>query len=103
MKVVADMDIPFLEGVFEPYGEVVYKKGLEISHEDVLDADALVVRTRTRCDAALLEGTSVKMVATATIGRDHIDLGYCRNAGIVGVGHVGSKIEAMAEYLGFNI
>jgi phosphoglycerate dehydrogenase-like enzyme len=142
MKVVADMDIPFLEGVFEPYGEVVYKKGLEISHEDVLDADALVVRTRTRCDAALLEGTSVKMVATATIGTDHIDLEYCRNAGItvanaagcnaggvmqyvfsalygvaarkgikidgstigiVGVGHVGSKIEAMAEYLGFNI
>ena len=142
MKVVADMDIPFLEGVFEPYGEVVYKKGLEISHEDVLDADALVVRTRTRCDAALLEGTSVKMVATATIGTDHIDLEYFRNAGIevanaagcnaggvmqyvfsalygvaarkgikidestigiVGVGHVGSKIEAMAEYLGFNI
>ena len=142
MKVVADMDIPFLEGVFEPYGEVVYKKGLEISHEDVLDADALVVRTRTRCDAALLEGTSVKMVATATIGTDHIDLEYCRNAGIevanaagcnaggvmqyvfsalygvaarkgikidestigiVGVGHVGSKIDAMAEYLGFNI
>ena len=142
MKVVADMDIPFLEGVFEPYGEVVYKKGLEISHEDVLDADALVVRTRTRCDAALLEGTSVRMVATATIGTDHIDLEYCRNAGItvanaagcnaggvmqyvfsalygvaarkgikidgstigiVGVGHVGSKIEAMAEYLGFNI
>ena len=142
MKVVADMDIPFLEGVFEPYGEVVYKKGLEISHEDVLDADALVVRTRTRCDAALLEGTSVKMIATATIGMDHIDMEYCRKAGIevanaagcnaggvmqyvfsalygvaarkgikidgstigiVGVGHVGSKIEAMAEYLGFNI
>ena len=142
MKVVADMDIPFLEGVFEPYGEVVYKKGLEISHEDVMDADALLVRTRTRCDAALLEGTSVKMVATATIGTDHIDLEYCRNSGIkvanaagcnaggvmqyvfsalygvaarkgikidgstigiVGVGHVGRKIEAMAEYLGFNI
>ncbi len=142
MKIVADIDVPFLEGVFEPYGEVVYKKGLEISREDVLDADALVVRTRTRCDAALLEGTSVKMVATATIGMDHIDQEYCRKAGIevanaagcnaggvmqyvfsalygvaarkgikidgstigiVGVGHVGSKIEAMAEYLGFNI
>ncbi len=142
MKIVADIDVPFLEGVFEPYGEVLYKKGLDISREDVMDADALLVRTRTRCDAALLEGTSVKMIATATIGMDHIDQEYCHNAGIevanaagcnaggvmqyvfsalygvaarkgikidgstigiVGVGHVGSKIEAMAEYLGFNI
>ena len=142
MKVVADIDIPFLEGVFEPYGEVVYKKGMDISREDVIDADALLVRTRTRCDAALLEGTSVKMIATATIGMDHIDMEYCRKAGIeaanaagcnaggvmqyifsalygvaarkgikidgstigiIGVGHVGCKIEAMAEYLGFNI
>ncbi|MEE0234941.1 MAG: DUF4301 family protein [Bacteroidales bacterium] len=142
MKIVADVDVPFLEGVFEPYSEVVYKKGLEISREDVLDADALIVRTRTRCDGALLEGTSVRMIATATIGTDHIDLEYCRKAGIevanaagcnaggvmqyvfsalygvaarkgikidgstigiVGVGHVGSKVEAMAEYLGFNI
>ena len=142
MKIVADIDIPFLEGVFEPYSEVVYKKGSDIRREDVLDADALLVRTRTRCDSGLLEGTSVKMIATATIGTDHIDLDYCREAGIevsnaagcnaggvmqyvfsalygvaarkgikidgstvgiVGVGHVGSKIEAMADYLGLNV
>ena len=58
MKIVADIDIPFLEGVFEPYAEVVYKKGDHIVREDVVDADVLIVRTRTRCDAALLEGTS---------------------------------------------
>ena len=142
MKIVADIDVPFLTGVFEPYAEVVYKKGLEICREDVIDADVLVTRTRTRCDAALLEGTAVKMIATATIGMDHIDLDYCRchgievtnaagcNAGgvmqyvfsalygvaarkgikidgstigIIGVGQVGSKVEAMAEYLGFRI
>lgn len=142
MKIVADIDIPFLNGVLEPYGEVLYKKGLDISREDVLDADALIVRTRTRCDGALLDGTAVKMIATATIGMDHIDLEYCRKAGIevanaagcnaggvmqyvfsalygvaarkgikidgstigiVGVGHVGSRVKAMAEYLGFNI
>ena len=142
MKVVADVDIPFLEGVFEPYGEVLYKKGDQISREDVLDADVLIVRTRTRCDEHLLDGTSVKMIATATIGMDHIDMDYCashgihvENAagcnaggvmqyvfsalygvaarigikieeftlGIIGVGHVGSKIEAMARYLGLNV
>ena len=66
MKTVADIDIPFLQGVFEPYGEVVYKKGDQISRDDVQDADVLIVRTRTRCDAHLLEGTSVKMISTAT-------------------------------------
>ncbi len=142
MKIVADIDIPFLEGVLEPYGEVVYKTGLEIVREDVMDADVLIVRTRTRCDASLLEGTKVSMIATATIGMDHIDMEYCRNhgievanasgcnaggvmqyvfsalygvaarkgikidghtIGIVGVGNVGRKIEAMAEYLGFKV
>ena len=142
MKIVADIDIPVLEGVFEPYAEVVYKKGDEIVHEDVVDADVLIVRTRTQCNQQLLEGTSVKMVTTATIGMDHIDLEYCAangiavanaagcNAGgvmqyvfsavygvaarkgikldeatfgIVGVGNVGSKVEDLAKYLGFNV
>ena len=42
MKIVADMNIPFLEGVFEPYAEVVYLKGEDIGHDDIVDADALV-------------------------------------------------------------
>ena len=82
MKIVADRNIPFLEGVFEPYAEVVYRDGKEISREDVADADVLVIRTRTRCDAGLLEGSSVRMIATATIGVDHIDLDYCASRGI---------------------
>ena len=82
MKIVADRNIPFLEGVFEPYAEVIYRDGKEISREDVADADVLVIRTRTRCDAGLLEGSSVRMIATATIGVDHIDLDYCASRGI---------------------
>lgn len=142
MKFVADVDIPFLKGVLEPYAEVVYKKGLDICREDIVDADALLIRTRTRCDASLLDGTKIRLITTATIGTDHIDLDYCRehgievanasgcNAGgvmqyvfsalygvaarkgikiagntigIIGVGNVGKKVEAMAEYLGFNV
>jgi len=142
MKIVADKNIPFLEGVFEPYAEVAYIEGRSITHEDIIDADALVIRTRTKCNEALLDGTKVSMIATATIGTDHIDLKYCQehdievynaegcNAGgvmqyvfsalygvaarkgiklddatlgIIGVGHVGSKVEAMARYLGFNV
>ena len=77
MKFVIDQSIPFMRGIFEQYAKVVYKEGGEISHEDLLDADALIIRTRTHCDRALLEGTPVKIIATATIGTDHIDAGYC--------------------------
>ena len=79
VKIVADNAIPFLKGVLEPYARVEYLPGKTIATADVRDADALIVRTRTRCDAALLEGSSVKLIATATIGFDHIDTEYCRD------------------------
>ena len=58
MKIVADDRIPFLKGVFEPWAEVVYLPGKAITPDAVADADALIVRTRTRCDRALLENSS---------------------------------------------
>lgn len=76
------MSIPFVQGVFEPYANVVYKQGDTISSEDVKDADALVIRTRTKCDASLLDGSSVKLISTATIGTDNVDMDYCRERGI---------------------
>ena len=82
MKIVADSAIPFLDDVFAPYAEVVRKEGVGITRADVCDADALIVRTRTRCNATLLDGSRVKFIATATIGFDHIDLDYCRTHGI---------------------
>lgn len=82
MKIVADVNVPFLEGVFEPYGEVVYCDGKDISRECLMDADAMIIRTRTKCNAALLDGTKVSMIATATIGMDHIDMEYCRKNAI---------------------
>ena len=72
MKIVADDKIPWLRGVFEPFAEVVYLPGKKISPADVADADALIVRTRTVCGRDLLAGSKVRVVATATIGFDHI-------------------------------
>lgn len=82
MKIVIDDKIPFIRGVFEPYAEVVYRPGGAIDAETVREADALVIRTRTRCDERLLDGCRVRIVATATIGYDHIDSAYCRRRGI---------------------
>lgn len=99
MKFVADVDIPFLKDVLEPYAEVVYKKGMEICREDILDADALLIRTRTRCDASLLEGTKVSLITTATIGMDHIDLDYCRSHGIEVANASGCNAGGVMQYV----
>lgn len=82
MKIVIDRSIPFIEGVFEPYAGVVYADASSMCPEMLHDAEVLVVRSRTRCGAPLLEGTQVKMIATAGIGTDHIDTGFCREHGI---------------------
>ncbi len=82
MKIVIDSAIPYLRGVLEPFAEVRYIGGSAITAADVSDADALVIRTRTRCTAALLDDSRVQFIATATIGFDHIDLDYCRRRGI---------------------
>lgn len=80
MKIIADSAIPFLQGVLEPWAEVRYLPGSEIAPEEVRDADALLIRTRTRCDERLLGGSRVRLIATATIGFDHIDTGVVRGA-----------------------
>ena len=82
MKVVADTNIPFLKGVLEPYAEVEYLDGRSIDREALLDADALIIRTRTRCNEETLSGTRVKMISSATIGMDHIDIPWCKAHGI---------------------
>ena len=142
MKIVCDNKIPFIRGVFEPWAEVVYLPGAETTPEVVRDADAVVTRTRTICDEALLSGSSIRVVASATIGYDHIDTAWCeahgilwRNApgcnadsvrqyvaaalctlarrhglqlagmtlGVVGVGHVGSRVAEVASLLGMRV
>ena len=99
MKIVADIDVPFLKGVLEPYGEVLYKKGAEITNEDVKDADALILRTRTKCDAALLDGSSVRLIATATIGTDHVDFDYCNSHGIMVQNAAGCNAGGVMQYV----
>ena len=83
MKVIIDKYVPFVEGVLEPYAEVIYADPADINPQTVKDVDALIVRTRTKCNEQLLEGSKVRFVATATIGHDHIDVAYCDEKGIV--------------------
>lgn len=99
MKVVVDDKIPALKGVLDPYADVLYKEGKAISKEDLVDADALIVRTRTLCNKDLLEGTSVRMVATATIGTDHMDLAWLEQKGIHWCNAPGCNSGSVKQYI----
>ena len=100
MKVIVDNKIPYIKDAIERIAdEVVYLPGGEIRREAILDADALIIRTRTHCNADLLEGTTVKFIGTATIGFDHIDTDYCREAGITWCNCPGCNAGAVAQYV----
>lgn len=99
MKIVVDNKIPFIKGVFEPYAEVVYLPGKETGAEVVKDADAIVTRTRTICNEALLKDSSVKVIATATIGFDHIDTAWCEANGIIWKNAPGCNSWSVKQYV----
>ncbi len=99
MRFIIDRDIPFIKGVFEPFGDVIYAKGGDINAELVKDADALIIRTRTKCDQQLLGDSSIKIIATATIGTDHIDKEYCRERGIIVESAAGCNALAVMQHI----
>ena len=99
MKIVVDERVPYLQGVLEAEADVHYLPAAAITREEVRDADALVVRTRTRCTRELLEGSAVRLVATATIGTDHIDLDWCARQGIEVVSAPGCNAPAVAQWV----
>lgn len=142
MKIVADNTVPYLKGIAEPIADVEYLTSKAFTPSTVRNADALIVRSIDKCTRQLLEGSRVRLITTATIGFDHIDTQYCKEAGItwknapgcnavsvaqyvlaslitvalrrkeslkgktigiVGVGHVGKKLEALCSAYGMHI
>lgn len=100
MKVIVDDKIPYIKGQIERLAdEVVYLPGAKINSEDVKDADALIVRTRTRCGRELLDGSKVRFIATATIGYDHLDPQYLDEAGIAWTNCPGCNATSVAQYV----
>lgn len=99
MKIIIDDKIPYIKGAFEKVAEVIYLPGNKTTPEIVKDADAIITRTRTICNETLLKGSSVKFIATATIGYDHIDTNYCSQAGIQWTNAPGCNSESVNQYI----
>ena len=99
MRIVVESHIPHIRGLIEPFATVDYLEPVEFTPEAVRDADALIVRTRTRCNAALLDGSRVRFIGSATIGTDHIDLDYCDKHDITVRNAPGCNAPAVAQWV----
>lgn len=99
MKIIIENHIPYIAGALDPFADILYLPPEQITPQTIADADALITRTRTRCDRTLLENSRCKLIASATIGLDHVDLDYCRQAGIKVVNAPGCNAPAVAQYV----
>ncbi|WP_287935124.1 4-phosphoerythronate dehydrogenase [Duncaniella freteri] len=99
MKIIFDRNIPFISKPLSSIGEAIPMTGTEITNETVKDADAIIIRTRTRCDATLLKDSKCRFIGTATIGTDHIDLPYCASRGITVANAPGCNAPAVAQWV----
>lgn len=98
MRIVADANIPYLHDAFGPIGEVVTMPSRELTAASVKDADLLLVRSTVRVNEALLAGSRVRFVATATIGIDHLDTAWLDGAGIKWASAPGSNADSVVQW-----
>lgn len=99
LKIVVEKNVPFVKGLLDDYADVSYLAPEEITPRAVADADAMIIRTRTRCNEDLLAGSRCRFIATATIGTDHIDQTYCSSRGIEVANAPGCNAPAVAQYV----
>ncbi|GAA0218563.1 4-phosphoerythronate dehydrogenase [Marinomonas primoryensis] len=99
MKIIADENMPNAEALFSHLGTVELVNGRALTHDQVNNADVLLVRSVTKVTRDLLEGSSVRFVGSATIGVDHIDLKYLAEANVAFSSAPGCNAEAVADYV----
>lgn len=99
INIIVEENVPFVRGLLDPYATVRYLAPADITPKAVETADGMIIRTRTRCDEGLLVRSQCKIVATATIGTDHINTDYCHRRGITVVNSPGCNAAAVAQYV----
>lgn len=99
VRIVADENIPRVSEIFRTFGTVETVPGRSITREKIASADVLLVRSVTRVSAALLNGTNVRFVGSATIGTDHIETSFLTRNGIAFVHAPASNADSVVEYV----
>jgi erythronate-4-phosphate dehydrogenase len=99
LRILIDQNIPFIQGLLDATADVIYFPGNKISSEEVKNADGLVIRTRTKCNADLLKDSNIKFIASATIGFDHIDTEFCKENNISWANAPGCNASSVEQYV----
>ncbi|OTG65769.1 4-phosphoerythronate dehydrogenase [Acinetobacter silvestris] len=99
MKIVADENLAFTEYFFSEFGEIQQAAGRTLTHSDVQEADALLVRSVTHVNESLIQNTPIKFVGSATIGTDHLDIPALEKHHIQWSNAAGCNAQAVAEYV----
>jgi erythronate-4-phosphate dehydrogenase len=99
MIIAVDEQIPYWEKAFAQFGDIRLFSGRDLTYDELSDVDILIVRTITPVNASLLEGTSVRFVAAASAGIDHIDQAYLKGRKIPFCYSAGSNADSVAEYI----
>ena len=99
MHILADENIPLVDEFFAGFGEIRRMPGRSINRAALENVDVLLVRSVTRVDRELLEGSAVRFVGTCTIGTDHMDLDYFEQAGIAWASAPGCNARGVVDYV----
>ncbi|MDG6779056.1 4-phosphoerythronate dehydrogenase [Thiomicrorhabdus sp. zzn3] len=98
-KIVIDDAVPYAESMFSPLGEVVLIPGRNITPDSVRNADALIVRSRTQVNQALLENSAISFVGSTVVGLDHIDQAWLKQNNIHFYSAQGCNANSVAEFV----
>lgn len=99
MKIIADENLAFTDYFFSEFGDIQHKAGRTLTHADVKDAEALLVRSVTQVNEDLIYNTALKFVGSATIGTDHLDIPLIEQQGITWSNAAGCNAQAVSEYI----
>lgn len=100
---VIDDAVPYAEAFFARFGKLVRLPGKAIQPQHLENADALIVRSRTQVNQALLENSPVRFVGSTVVGLDHIDQTYLRSNGIHFYSAQGCNANSVSEYIIANL
>ena len=99
LRIVADANIPLVESAVGALGEVSTRPGRAIDRDAAREADVLLVRSVTPVDEALLGGTPVRFVGTATAGTDHVDGAALDRLGVAWAAAPGSNAASVVDWV----
>lgn len=97
--VLVDENIPWVEHYLGSSATIRKSGGRDIRPELLVDVDALLVRSVTPVNEALLQDSAVRFVGSATSGVDHIDRSYLQQRGIPFCYAPGSNANSVVEYV----